>query len=276
MLKKLFKYDFKAVMKHWWIVALSSVVLSVVGGWCISVFASEKELPEVAYLVATLLGIVVILGLIAFVFFTVISLCTRFYRNFFTDEGYLTFTLPVKRSELLNSKLLVTILVNIITTVVIVADVIIALCIGVPEVFLDAEFWREIWDEFVIEIIEETGFYSVIYFVEILVSVVLYIAFTGLFTYVCITIASLIAKKAKILTAVAIYYVANSVFTFVIQIFYLFGIESLGEWLYDIPKEYEFIVYGLVLFVVVLLFATLCAVLYALQYWLLDRKLNLS
>ena len=35
---------------------------------------------------------------------TLIFVFIRYYKNFFTDEGYLTFTLPVKRSTLLNAK----------------------------------------------------------------------------------------------------------------------------------------------------------------------------
>ena len=106
MLKKLLRYDFKSVLRYWWIAAVSTVGLALVGGWSISVFENQKQLPEMLYVVATLAAIVAVLGGVAFAIMTVILLFSRFYKNFFTDEGYLTFTLPVTRTSLLNSKLM--------------------------------------------------------------------------------------------------------------------------------------------------------------------------
>lgn len=55
-------------------------------------------------------GIITILYILAM--FAIIILCSvivivRFYKNLITDEGYLMFTLPVKPSQLINSKLIV-------------------------------------------------------------------------------------------------------------------------------------------------------------------------
>jgi len=275
MLKKLIKYDFRAVIKYWWIAALSSVVLSIAGGWCISVFASEKELPEVLYLVATLVAIVAVLGLCAFSVLTIVFVYSRFYKNFFTDEGYLTFTLPVKRSQLLNSKLIASMMASGLTSLVIILDVAIAIFIGLNK-YIEKDFFKEIWDELVGEVIRETGFYAVIYLVEILLLVILFTLFSTLFVFCCITIASIIAKKAKIITAIGVYYVANSVFTFVLQMFWLFCFDSIGNWLYDIPKNLTCPVYALIMLTGILFFGMCCGILYSLQYWMLDRKLNLS
>lgn len=37
MLKKLLKYDLKAVFKYWWIAAISTLGLSVLGGFAVTV-----------------------------------------------------------------------------------------------------------------------------------------------------------------------------------------------------------------------------------------------
>lgn len=277
MLKKLLRYDFKAVFKYWWIAAISSVVLALAGGWSISIFGSEKDLPIILTVVATIVAIVAVMGAVAFSFITVIFVYTRFYKNFFTDEGYLTFTLPVKRGQLLNSKIITSVVASSLTGFVIFFDILIALAVGIPDVIFDKRLWTEVLDEFILEVINGAGLgYFLIYILEIFLALLLLRVFTTLFVFCCITVGSIIAKKAKIITSIGIYYAANSVFTFVVQMFGLFGIESLGVWLSRIDENHFAPVLALLLLCGILFIGVFCAVLYSLQYWLLDRKLNLS
>lgn len=277
MLKKLLRYDFKAVLKYWWIAALSSVVLSLGGGWCITIFNSDKILPEALYILATLLMIIVVLGFAAFMLLSVILIFSRFYKNFFTDEGYLTFTLPVKRTQLLNSKLIVSTATSLLTGIVFIIDILIMLCVAFHEDIFTKEFWHSFVNEFLLELFrdEYIGYY-VLWLIEVLALFVLYTIFTTLFMFCCITVASIITKKAKVITAIGIYYGANSIFSFIVQMFYLFGIESISSWLYDLPNEIVITAISLVLLCLILFMAIFCGILYLLQYWMLDRKLNLS
>lgn len=277
MLKKLLRYDFKAVLKYWWIAALSSVVLSIGGGWCISVFANEKPLPEALYVVAGLLMVIVVLGLVAFAIMSTILVFSRFYKNFFTDEGYLTFTLPVKRSQLLNSKLITSITTTMLTTFVIIIDVIVMVCIGLHNDIFSKASLNSFENDFLKDFLndEYIGYYF-LYFIEALVLVTLLVLFSTLFMFCCITVASIITKKAKVITAIGIYYVANSVFSFVVQMFWLFGIASLESWLWNLSEQNTVKVVSLILFGLILFISIFCGVLYSLQYWMLDRKLNLS
>lgn len=278
MLRKLLRYDFKAVLKYWWIAALSSVVLSLGGGWCISIFTNEKDLPEALYVVATLLMIVVVLGLVAFAILTTILIFSRFYKNFFTDEGYLTFTLPVKRSQLLNSKLIVSTVTSTLTGFVIIVDIIVMFLLSYYKNIFEKDFWRVIVNEYILEVFnfKEYGIYIIIYLIEAVVLLILFTIFTTLFMFSCITVASIIAKKAKVITAIGIYYVANSIFSFVLQMFWLFGLVNLTEWLSNVPEENTLGVVALIVFGLILFLSIFCAVLYSIQYWMLDRKLNLS
>lgn len=275
MLKKLLRYDFKSVFKYWWIAAISSFVLSLMGGGCIGLMASEKELPEVVYALAVIALVLVVLSYTAFSLVSVILVFVRFYKNFFTDEGYLTFTLPVRRSQLLNSKLIMSVTTMIITGAVCIVNVITMLCIGLADEIFTKDFWNGVSD-FFNAIIDETGFYFVIYILELLIFIVLSIIFSTLFLFCCITIASIITKKAKVITAIGIYYGANSVFSFVGQIFYLFGITSLANWLSGLPVEAEHPTAALILLGILFFIAVFCALLYTLQYWMIDRKLNLN
>lgn len=275
MLRKLLRYDFKAVLKYWWIAALSSVVLSLGGGWCISVFASEKDLPIALYIVSTLLMVVVVLGLAAFAILSTILIFTRFYKNFFTDEGYLTFTLPVKRSQLLNSKLIASTVTSTLTSIVIIVDVVIMILLAFSkELFHESNLLS--MKAAMANLVNHVGVYLIIYIVEAIVLLVLLTVFSTLFLFCCITVASIIAKKAKVITAIGIYYAASSIFGFIVQMFWLFGMVSLDGWMINLPEEnapgmIALIVIGLILFM-----SIFCAVLYSIQYWMLDRKLNLS
>lgn len=277
MLKKLLRYDFKAVLKYWWIAALSSVVLSFGGGWCISVFDSDKALPEALYIVAGLLMVIVVLGLVAFAILSTILTFSRFYKNFFTDEGYLTFTLPVKRSQLLNSKLIVSTTTTILTSLILIIDILVMVCVGFYNDIFTDNFWNSFVNDFVKEFFRDDhlGYYA-LWLVEAIVLVVLLVIFSTLFMFSCITVASIIAKKAKVITAIGIYYAANSVFSFVIQMFWLFGMVSLDSWLSRLSADNSAGVITLILFGLILFLSIFCGVLYSLQYWMLDRKLNLS
>ncbi len=111
MLKKLLKHDMKAALRMWWIAVLGAVILT--GICAFAVFADQnqtKNLPEVA---TALLSVMVGLGMVSYVAGMLIfaAVChvipaVVMFKSFFTDEGYLTFTLPVKRSQLFLSKFL--------------------------------------------------------------------------------------------------------------------------------------------------------------------------
>ena len=275
MLKKLLRYDFKSVLRFWWIAALSTVGLALVGGWSWSVFEKDKELPQMLYVVATLAEIIAVLGGVAFVIMTVILLFSRFYKNFFTDEGYLTFTLPVKRSSLLNSKLIVSVTTLIITGLVLLFDLLVAVCIGEADVVFTREFWINLGKE-IEHFFETLDGYVVFAIVQTIVSVILTVIISVLFAFCCITIASIIAKKAKVITAIIIYYVANSTVIFGLVMYNLFAMDTLVDWLDSVPIYLENPTAVLMSLCKILFSGIFCAVLYSFQYWMLDKKLNLS
>ncbi len=111
MLKKCLKYDIASGFGIWKIASVAMLILSVIGG-----FAMRNAYAPASSSSITL-DIITILGMLLFFFGCfAYALCSfglgvyRYYQNCFTDEGYLTFTLPVKRATILNSKLLNTII----------------------------------------------------------------------------------------------------------------------------------------------------------------------
>lgn len=275
MLRKLLKYDFKSVFKYWWIAAVSSLALCVIGGGCINVFQIERDLPDVVDASAGLMFGISIFGLIAFLILSQILVFVRFYKNFFTDEGYLTFTLPVKRSSLLNSKLIMTVTASVATIITLAINVGVMLLVG----FSEKIFTKVFWDNVITickDLIEEFKFYILVYAVEFIAIGILAISFSVLFVYCCITLASIITKKARVVTAIGIYYGANMVFSFVMEIFVLFGARGIVERLYEVPENSQYMMISFVLLGIIILIAVFCSIIYTLQYYMLDRKLNLA
>lgn len=274
MLSKLFKYDFKAVFKYWWIAAVSSFGLSLIGGVCWSWTTTGRELPSFFRYSIYQIIVIAFLGLMVISFLSFILVNARFYKNFFTDEGYLTFTLPVKRYDLLNSKLLLGTTFSLITTVLIIADIILLLSIpypgaattvlkGIFEMFFSFDYsFTEI-------------LYSVVYIVEFIAIFLLSTLLSTQFIYACLTVASIVVKKARILVTIGIYYGGNSVMTFITQMFIIFGVPSLIKWLVKTPTEYHDLTVALIMLGIIAFLVIMCALLYAFEYWLLDRKLNL-
>ena len=100
--------------------------------------------------------------------------------------------------------------------------------------------------------------------------------FSILFLFICITFASTVAKKARVILSIGIYYGCNSLFSLVIQLFSLFGLESIISYFGRLPENMLEPLICLAGLGAILFIGMACMVLYALQYRLLERKLNLA
>lgn len=276
MLKKLMRYDFKSVFKLWWIGALSTFVLSFIGGGFSTIFYTEKEIPVPVTIVAVFAMIMVYIAYMAFGVFSDILVYVRFYKNFYTDQGYLTFTLPAKRQSILNSKVFLGFVTTTSTSLVLFINLLIVTVIGAHKYIFSKESLEElkiIFEEFAAY---EYNYFFIIFLVEALVLFGLLILTGMLFNYGCISVASVLVKKAKILAAVGIYYVATSVLGFIFTIFYLFGLTSLVSVFSSISELAVLGSIALLLLIVIFILCAACSVFYYVNYWCLHKKLNLA
>jgi len=110
MLKKVLRYDIKYMRRSWTVFAAIALLISFVSSLLIrhSMYieeADEGALQGVAALeiMLAMLGIMFVLatGVIL-----IVRIFTRSVGNFFSDAGYLTFTLPVSRKTLYHAKIL--------------------------------------------------------------------------------------------------------------------------------------------------------------------------
>ena len=275
MLKKLLKYDFLATFKIWWIAAVTSLGLSFLGGYAVTLIRAPRDLPEAVDASAGLMLFISIFSLFAFMILSEIIILVRFYKNFFTDEGYLTFTLPVKTGSLINSKLIMSVAVTIATLIMLAVDVCIILGIGFFDMIVDNELFKFV-AEVIDEIVAEFGFYLILYILEAIVIFILASAFSLLLMFCCITLASLITKKGRVATAIAIYYGVNCVLSFFMEMVMIFGVSGLAQRMEALSNKTACPVTAVILLAIILLFGLLSVMLYTLQYFMVDRKLNLN
>ncbi len=274
MLKKLLKYDLRAVFKLWWIAAAVTVVMAVLGGFAGLIQTYSDRLPEVITVITGFVRFFAYFCIAALFVLTQVLLFVRYYKNFFTDEGYLTFTLPANREALLNSKVITGILAMLATSGIGLLNFgLMNYISGNWDIIFDD--WSS-FREFCASITEETGIYLLIYSGEVLMIAAITLLLSVLFLFCCITFGSMIVKRGKLLASIGIYYGATSIFVTTAQLLLIFGIGSIGVWFSRFPEEARYPMLTLVLLIILLFLAALCALIYAFTYWMLDRKLNLS
>lgn len=108
MLGKLLKQDFRATAR----IMLPLYVAVPVLGLFTNLISRlcENQTGFLINVIGMLVSLVFSLALIAAGVATVVLMILRFYRNLMTDEGYLMFTLPVSTTELIFSKLIVSVM----------------------------------------------------------------------------------------------------------------------------------------------------------------------
>jgi uncharacterized membrane protein YhaH (DUF805 family) len=117
MLGKLLKYDFKAFLRIMVPFYLALMVLSLLAGlsqgWITTDFNTENS-P---------LTIIWVVGLVLVLTVNIIVVVQRFRDNLLKNEGYLMFTLPVTRRQLLVSKVLTALVSLLISGLVLILSV---------------------------------------------------------------------------------------------------------------------------------------------------------
>ncbi len=289
MLKKLLKYDMRAVSRLWWIGAVISVAAALVGGLLIRLFITSvnDESTHVLIRLISIFGMIIamlcIFALALSFVFTVVLVLIRFYKHFFTDEGYLTFTLPVKRSALFLSKIVNAVIWFSAHFAVITVSVLLFILLAIPPeeggFFLNFILFQELGQLFSL-LWEGMGPWLIVYLLEALLLILASLVFSILLIYFCITFGSMVVKRAKLILALGIYYTVNSVLVVICQ----FGILIFGSamgWSMDVLMDgathHQICAACAFLFLGALAaMATISAILYSVTQRMIDRRLNLS
>ncbi len=279
MLKKVLRYDLKSIYKYWWIGAIACFALSLLGSFGISFLNSGKEIPVPIEIFSYISIALTVIGYAAFMLLAQILVFVRYYKNFYSDEGYLTFTLPVKRVTQLNSKLVMGTTTYLTTFIFCLLCGAMMLIIGFRNDIFTKETYEAIiegWKEFK-ELFEVNDIVPLLTaFLTGLITLVLTVMASNQFMYICISVGAAISKKAKVASAIAIYYVAGSMASFLLSMFSIFVSSAMVNWMLDIPENEFEIVFTLIPVTLMFFVSIINVALYAIQYRLLDKKLNLS
>ncbi len=232
MVKKLFKHEFLSYARVMGIVYAILLTMATANR-IIQIF----EADTIAYqIISVFSGITYGVAIAAAFGFSFVLGIVRFYRNLFTGEGYLSFTLPVTPRQHISVKVITAVSMNILTLIV----VLLSLCIVtagemLKEIFIAAEYLLG-------KLYELVGSHMITVSLEFTLWM-LVASFSGVLLYYTFIAIGQLFKKNRILMAVGAYfayYVLTQVFSTVLSIvFTVLGetgaLDSVGIWIVENP-----------------------------------------
>lgn len=277
MLKKLLKQEWKSFSAAPTItmIILTAVTLILMGTFMTSFWDQDNIFVN---LFASLTILAYIFSLAALSFCVMLCTAVRFYKNLFTDEGYLMFTLPVKTSDLLLSKALVAILWRLISDVFIILSIMGIATVGISylsdtSIIQFFEEFSDIFRELFSSMQESLTVPIPLFFLWLLLIGIGSLVSGTLFIYTCICLGQFWSRH-KIGGAIIAYFGLRFILRILRQIFSL-PLSSLYSSYYNM-EEITAGTWLLVMFVTLLILAGVCAALYCTCNYIMSRKLNLD
>ena len=283
MFSKLLKHEWKSNAGLMGILALAAVGVGIVGTLALRVLVNygEKIAVSDSVLSLLLLPLALLVGgsflaLAVYAIAVNFIMLFRFYKNKFTDEGYLTFTLPVKTSHIFLSSAINMLIWMVISTLLTFALIIGVVMVGsathgfINENIIDGfraaeSIWSTIGDSFKEILGVGYGPLSVI-------SLIVTPVYSVVLSMTCITLGAVVAKKHKILAAIGISYGASIVLSIITSI-----VTSIPSLLFigDTSMERTDLYFTLTMVLQLLIYVGVIIGGYFLSTHLMKHKLNL-
>ena len=209
MFTKLLKHEWRATRGVLGLLCLISLSAALVGGAAMRYlvwFGNQENQAGLEVVLCVLSMIAAIVGIFicaaGIEFFTI----WRFYKSRFTDEGYLTFTLPVTTHQILLSSLVTNLIGAVVAIAALGVSFIVFCLVGFSALEgLFPMLWDmmpSIWEKLKLLLQQEEIRYVWMFLANALVGMVCEIVVVML----SVTIGSIIAQKHKILAAIGVYY----------------------------------------------------------------------
>ena len=283
MLQKALKHDLRATLPIWLFLSAITLASSLILGFSIRdlvLHSLDMDYIPILAILGVLLSVLVIVG---YLIATFIFVAIRFYQNFFTDEGYLTFTLPVPRTTLFLSKMISGCVFVLSSMAVLLFTLTIAFSIApsspVEKTPLLVTMAEGLWDTFSLLFRNTNKPTLAVQLVMIGAICAVFVVYQVLAIYLCITVGSVMAKKWKVAAAILCYYVANvavNLISTIGQFLALIGAAPFWMVLSTLSPVVAGVVEVLMLVVVFSFFLILVAAIYRLCTHLIEKKLNLA
>ena len=206
MFAKLLKHEWKATCGTLGAMSLGALGAGVLGAVLLRILTNASNDVNSGALegVLTIALVFLILGLVAYMAAVWILLLRRFYKNKFTDEGYLTFTLPAKSWEIFLSSVVNTLVWQILCGLVLFVAIVIMVGFGLGGTMEESqEIYQEVYGSDTYILSDTLGLS--------LLNVVVSLVGSTVLVLTCITLGATFAKKHKIMAAIGIYYGLSAV-----------------------------------------------------------------
>ena len=265
MVKKLFKHEFAAywrVLIPAWIALMGISVL----GRMVQFLESDSTIYSIVSGSSMIFYAIAILVAIAFPFVYAII---RFYRNLFTGEGYLTFTLPVTPAQHIGVKVLTAVALQLVSLAVVLLS---------AAVMMAGELLVEVWKAgvYILGIVyDHMGNHLIWFAVEAVLALVVVLVYATLYYDTCIAIGQLF-RKNRVLAAVgvffAFYVIEQIISTCVIIVAAFINWDSLVLFI----SENVYLCAHVGTWLCIVFYAVLGLVFYAVTHHIISKRLNLE
>ncbi len=269
MVKKLYKHEFLAWLR---VMPLIYGIVLVVAAMNRLIFCFETD--TVYYNIIQVSGIIMyVIGLLVCLSAPIVFGVIRYYKNLFTGEGYLTFTLPVSTTQHLWVKSLTALCFS-------VGSLLVAL-LTVP-VITAGDVWKEIClaAEYLLRHIPKNMVGHIIGWVaEIAVLLIVALFYAHMLLNCCVSVGQMF-RKNRILAAVGAYfayYVITQIFgtIFVILMVALENTQliwDISQFIMDKPNEFIHIMFC----AFILFYSLVCTAFFLISRFVIKKRLNLE
>ncbi len=219
MFTKLLKHEFRAVGRSIGPLSVAALLSSVVGYVIMLIATSNIEIESNSALTALSLVLYggIYIFLMVYVIGASISLYVRFYRTKFTDEGYLTFTLPASTHQILLASIVNMIIWFFIIIVIMIICILFLIAPLIVEVNSNINFSAFEYEAMAPSVPEVLAY---------IFQIVSSMCYSLILPLLSITLGSLYAKKHKLLAAFGIGYGINMAVSFVSSFLMIFELTS--------------------------------------------------
>lgn len=269
MVKKLFKYEFISYLRT---LVPMYIILFAIGVFnrFIQIFENDHFSYDIVFNSSL---IALIISIIVCVVMTVIVGITRFHKNLYTSEGYLSFTLPVTSGQHIFTKLVTLVAFTAIGLVVIFASASVAMLGDVlVEVFRAIGYLAK-------QYFTHLGANGAFYIVELVILFLVAIVYQYLLYYSCITIGQT-AKKNRVFMAFVTYFIyyliTQALGTIFIIVGMVFGEMGILGRISNIINAHPYVSTHVIFVTLIAFFTALCVALYFVNRHIMNRKLNLE
>lgn len=292
MLGKLLKYEWKGF--RFPLLIMLIVLAGTTALACVVILSINPRYDEAfrGFSMTSLIFSILIyyFGIIGCSWGVIIVIAVRFYKTCYSDNGYLTHTLPVSAQKILSAKIISSFIAVMLMTLAVTATVLIVLNVGINHIISlaleesNAHFYdieearREIFKEISSVFTEFKDALGISYGLFIAYSIVYYIiaVLSNVVTVLgCVSLGQLYAKH-RIIGAIIAYFVVQ----FVLQIFMRIAIMPMySRMMSNFGSREKYTIFGFLsptMNLTLLFMVIMAAAMYFINLYMMTKKLNLE